>query len=96
LLSEGTPRVNPANREMLLTAFRLALQDAFENRKRNADGDYRQDPKAECFPAFEATPSTPPPKASAGAAKAPLTGILEDWSKEAKAGGPTISTYEKL
>jgi hypothetical protein len=64
LLAKGIYRVDPASREMVMTAFHLALRDAFEARERNAEGDYRPDPKAERFPAFEQAPiklpSSPP------------------------------------
>lgn len=60
LLGEGIRRVDPGSRLLLLKAFRLALQDAFERRGRNAGGDYTPDPKAERFPAFE-TPSPQQP-----------------------------------
>ena len=95
LLHEGIRQVDTASREMLLKAFRLALKDAFELRERNARGDYRPDENAERFPEFERANSKPPPSLSRkGKTKETLTGLVEDWWKEAKAAGRTISTYE--
>jgi integrase len=90
LLAEGIRRVDPASREMLLRAFRLALKDAFEARRRNASGDYSSDPKAERFPEFEAKASPPPPQH-----KAPptLTGLLKDWQREAQRKPSTFESY---
>ena len=82
---------------MVLKAFHLALRDAFEARERNAEGDYRPDPKAERFPSFEQAPVNEPPSPSAAKRPKPkgsLTGILADWWTEAKAGGRTVSTHE--
>jgi len=85
--------VDTSSREMVLRAFHLALRDAFEARQRNAEGDYRPDPKAERFPSFEQGPVKPPFPSSAKH-KDTLAGLLEDWWKEAKAGGRTVSTHE--
>jgi hypothetical protein len=98
LREEGVGRVDAQSREMLLKAFHLALKDAFEARERNAEGDYRPDPKAERFPPFEQAPPITPP-ASPSSAKGPkpkasLTVLLADWWPEAEAGGRTISTHE--
>ena len=94
LLHEGIRRVDPATRDMLLRAFHLALRDAFESRQRNASGDYRPDPKAERFPAFERSQARPLRQSPKAKPKETLTGLVEDWWKEAKAAGRTISTYE--
>jgi integrase len=97
LLAKGIHSVDPASREMVLKAFHLALQDAFEARERNAGGDYRPDPKAERFPAFEHAPiksPSSPPSAKHPRPKDSLTVLLADWWAEAEAGGRTISTYE--
>ena len=97
LREEGIGRVDAPSREMLLTAFHLALREAFEARQRSASGDYRPDPKAERFPAFEQAPIKQPPSPSSAKHPKPkgsLTGLLEDWWAEAKAGGRTISTHE--
>jgi integrase len=95
LLHEGIRRVDTSSRELLLKAFRLALTDAFALRERNARGDYRPDENAERFPEFQRANAKPAPSPSRkGDAKETLTGLVEDWWKEAKAGGRTISTYE--
>ena len=39
---------------MVLLAFWQALRDAFESRKRNAEGDYSPDAKSERFPEWTA------------------------------------------
>ncbi len=94
MLREGIGRVDPASRELLLKAFHLALKDAFETRQRNASGDYRPDPKSERFPEFErmqAKPSAPSPKRKP---KETLTGLVEDWWREAQAAGRKPSTHQ--
>lgn len=94
LMREGIRRVDPASREMLLRAFHLALKDAFEVRQRNASGDYRPDPKSERFPEFERTQTKPPAPSPKRKPMETLTGLVEDWWKEAKAGGRKPSTHE--
>lgn len=97
LLAEGIAAVDPESRAMLLTAFALALRDAFERRHREAGGDYRPDPKSERFPEWrppetaarelQAAPSGP-------AASPSLTGLVEAWWREASAAGRKPSTRE--
>ena len=95
LLHEGIRRVDTASREMLLKAFHLALKDAFEARERNARGDYQPDPNAKRFPEFERTNAKSPPSPSRrGKPRQTLSGLLEDWWKEARASNRTISTYD--
>lgn len=55
LLAKGIMRVTVETRGMVLLAFWQALRDSFESLKRNADGDYSADAKAERFPEW-----TPP------------------------------------
>src|SRR5207248_1459 len=50
LLRKGIAAVDPECRPVLLNAFRMALQDAFANRERNAAGDFTPDTKAARFP----------------------------------------------
>jgi integrase len=93
LLSKGIASIDPGSREMILAALLKALQDAAAKREKNASGDYSTDDTANRFPQWErdnAAPVTPPVDASA----LTLTGLLEDWWKEAKAAGRTESTYE--
>ncbi len=99
LMEHGVGRVDAPSREMLLEAFGQALRDAFENRKRNAEGDYAPDPKAERFPALDLPAATD--SANSTATPAPtakerhsLIALVEAWWKEAKATGRKPSTYE--
>ncbi|HEY1453095.1 MAG TPA: hypothetical protein VGF57_06500, partial [Roseiarcus sp.] len=92
LLSEGIRRVDPASREMLLTAFHRALKEAFEARQRNAGGDYRPDPNAVRFPEFEANAA--PPLPTKQTPKVSLTSLLDDWQREAEKAGRKPSTFE--
>lgn len=91
LLSKGIRRVDDDSRPILLSAFWLALRDAFESRKKNIEGDYSPDPKVNRFPQWQA----PKRKVSAPIpAGVSLTALVEDWWKEAKAAGRKPSTYE--
>ena len=72
-------------------AFWMALSDAFANRRKNIEGDYSDDPKAKRFPEWEAPKRNVPAPIAAGVS---LTGLVEDWWKEAKAAGRKPSTYE--
>jgi integrase len=96
LLSKGIAEIAPECRPLLLNAFRMALQDAFERREREAQGDYTPDPKAARFP--EWIPPADTPSAPSTAPKAPpkvtLTGLVEAWWPEAKAADRKQSTYE--
>lgn len=89
LLAKGIKRIAPGSREIVLTAFWQAGRDAFESRKRNAEGDYRPDPKSERFPEW----ASPQILASAGP-KVSLKGLLDAWWIEAKATGRKPSTHE--
>lgn len=95
LLGKGIASVDEDARPVLLDAFARALHDAFEARKRNAEGDYSPDPKAERFPTWDspeakATAQKPAPS-PAGAS---LTGLVADWWAERKAAGLKPSTHE--
>jgi integrase len=92
LLAKGIRRVDEATRSIVLPAFWQALRDAFESRKRNAEGDYSPDAKSERFP--EWTPPQVGKVASPVAAKVSLKGLVETWWVEAKAAGRKPSTYE--
>ncbi|UPK20349.1 tyrosine-type recombinase/integrase [Bradyrhizobium sp. 131] len=94
LLTKGIRRVDSQSRALLLTAFWMALRDAFVSRQRNADGDYSPDPKAARFPEWQAPADAPKEKPKRGAPKNCLTGLVEDWWKEAKRAGRKQSTYE--
>ncbi len=92
LLAKGMGKVDGPTRAMILHELWRALGDALDARKRNAEGDYRPDAKAERFPRWEA------PGGSQGrspvAVGASLAGLVEDWWTEARAAGLAISTYE--
>lgn len=94
LLTKGIRRVDGESRALLLTAFWMALRDAFAARQRNAGGDYSLDPKAARFPEWQAPADAPKEKPKRGAFKNSLTGLVEDWWKEAKRAGRKQSTYE--
>ena len=93
LLSEGINGrvVDDASRKMLLKEIAKALQQVFEHRKRNAEGDYRPDPMAERFRSVS-LPSSPSPSSVEG--RISLKALVEDWWREAKAIGRKPSTYE--
>jgi integrase len=91
LLAKGIAEVDPGCRPVLLSAFLLALRDAFEHRKRNAAGDFTPDPKAARFPEWTSQEAKAQPPRSA---KVTLTGLVDAWWHEAKAAGRKPSTYE--
>ena len=92
LLAKGIKRVDEPTRNIILPAFWQAMRDAFESRKRNAEGDYSPDAKSERFP--EWTPPHAGKVATPAAAKASLKGLVETWWVEAKATGRKPSTKE--
>jgi integrase len=85
LLAEGIKQVDRATWQTLLDEFREAMLDAFERRKREAEGNYAPDPKSGRFPEWQAPGSGP---------HISLTGLVEDWWREAQATGLAVSTYE--
>lgn len=91
LLSKGIRRVDDETRSIVLSAFWMALRDAFASRKRNIAGDYSEDPKAKRFPVWDASSRNMPAPIAAGSS---LIELVEDWWKEAKAAGRKPSTYE--
>lgn len=92
LLKRGIAAVDEPSRHLLLRAFALALQDAFERRARNAAGDYTPDPKAERFPEWRSPQPAELPLSATGGTT--LTSLVDLWWSEAKAGGRKASTYE--
>jgi integrase len=94
LLARGIRHVDETSRDYLLTAFARALKDAFAVRKRNAEGDYSPDPKANRFPSWSKARPSSPPKLTLVKGGDSLTQLVEDWWKEAETTGLTISTYE--
>jgi hypothetical protein len=92
LLAKGIAEVDSECRPVLLSAFHMALRDAFENRQRNAAGDFTPDPKAARFPQWsDPTGTQVPAPPSSGAT---INGLVEDWWREAKAAGRKLSTFE--
>ncbi|MFI0844361.1 site-specific integrase [Mesorhizobium sp. IMUNJ 23232] len=92
LLQRGIAEVTATSRQLILEAFRKALIDAAENRQRNASGDYSPDAKATRFPQWESPVASS--RRSQSVPKISIIGLAEDWWKEAKAAGRSISTYE--
>ena len=101
LLAKGL-RIEPECRPVLLDAFCMALRQALEHRHRNAQGDYRPDPKADRFPEWSAPSHASAPstagskdaKPAQGKATVTLSGLVEAWWTEAKAAGRKLSTFE--
>lgn len=96
LWAKGVGRVDRSTRAVLLAEFRHALLDAFEARKRNAQADYSHDSNAERFPEWRApgTQQSAARDTGGSAARQTLTGLVEDWWREARATGRSVSTYE--
>lgn len=93
LLSKGIRQVDEASRVMILEALLLALRDAFASRRRNVDGDYSPDPKAQRFPEWK-PPATGRIEAPRSVVGGSLNGFVADWWTEAKARGLKPSTHE--
>jgi integrase len=89
LLARGISRVDVPSRARLLSAFWLALKDAFDLRANRSRGDYSRDPKAERFPEW-----TPVRSTISLSKKVSLIGLVEAWWQEAQATGRKPSTYE--
>jgi integrase len=84
LQAKGIGAVTEPSRVLLEDAFRAAWADASEARKRNAEGDYSPDPKANRFPEWTASGK---PAAHVG-----FEELQEAWWKEAQATGAKPST----
>ena len=83
------------SRSRLVEEVDKAFVQAAQQLQRQAEGDYREDPDAARFPKWEApkqqpVSAVPLPKTGKGT----LTGLVEDWWKEAKATGKKPATYE--
>lgn len=85
LLGKGL-RLTDGSREIVIHEVRRALGDAFENRQRNASGDYSSDPKANRFPPQwrqkEATVA-----ASLSGPRVSLTDLIEALNRPGFVGG---------
>jgi len=86
LLAKGISRVTAETRDMILTAFWQAGKDAFESRKRNAEGIYSPDPKSQRFPDWTAQGPV--------VVEVSLKGLVTAWWAEAQATGRKPSTYD--
>ncbi|SER41282.1 Site-specific recombinase XerD [Faunimonas pinastri] len=93
LRRKGIQRVDDPSRKMVLDAFHMALQHAWEALQRNAQGDYSPDPKATRFPEWQETDVAPPAPFLVPVAES-LKALVDGWWKEAKATGLAVSTYE--
>ena len=94
LMRHGLPEVTPRSRGLLLMEFSKALAEGMAAGANKASGDYRPDPNAERFPAWQAPvpPAplpTPAPKAKPAVSLRPL---FESWWREAEAAGRSVST----
>ena len=81
MLAHNELEVDDETRKFLLFEVYRASQDAGWQLKRNAEGDYRPDPKAERFPLFEKQP------------KITMTELFERWQKEANPAPSTVMTW---
>jgi integrase len=90
LLQRSIGRLDPDSREMVLREIRKGIAQAFEQRARNASGDYSPDPKSERFPKLDlatGAPRTARPRLG-------ITEMVERWWKEAQSAGRARSTHE--
>lgn len=94
LLRRGITELERHSREMLLSEFAKALAEGMTAGSRKAQGDYRADPVAERFPAWEPPVDHSPKRKPLPASGVSLTGLVEAWWTEAKAVGKSESTYE--
>ena len=97
LRARGVGAIDEGSMERVVRAVRKALDDAFANRKRQAEGDFRPDPNAGRFPNWT-PPNQPPlpakPTSTTQSGEVSMNGLVDSWWAEAKAAGRTISTYE--
>ncbi|GAB5509190.1 MAG: hypothetical protein Rhims3KO_05910 [Hyphomicrobiales bacterium] len=78
-------------RTVLLECFK-GLLDGMNSQARKAGGDYRHDPMAERFPAWDAPVRTITPTQLKGEA---LEELLRRWEKEAQRSASTLDTYRR-
>lgn len=94
LREKGIRQLDAQSRSIVLSAFYKALRDAFENRRRNAEGDYSPDAKAQRFPQWQDVTDAPLAPRLVNGSRVSLKGLVEGWWIEAKARGLKPSTYE--
>jgi hypothetical protein len=105
----GLDGLDAESREMLLDELAKALKQGFEARRRNAEGNYGPDPMAGRFPEFQRGHDAPAaneggdrrPRFSSSSpplspVKVSLMGLVEDWWREAKASGMSLSTLRAI
>src|SRR5690606_13035454 len=68
--------------------FRRALRQGMDVQLRRAGGDYSHDPQFERFPEWKADGQ------HIGSSSVSMTGLVEDWWREASAAGHSESTHE--
>lgn len=78
--------LNPNDRQRFLRFVGTASLDAGWQLRRNAEGDYSPDPKAQRFPPIESVAAIKP--------RQTITGLLDLWWAEAKATGRSRTTYD--
>lgn len=76
----------PADRRRFLQLVGTASLDAGWQLRRNSEGDYSPDPKAQRFPSIETVAAVKP--------KQTITGLFDRWWAEAKATGRAQSTHD--
>lgn len=89
LMSKGIVAITAQSRVLILREFHRALEQGIAVQARKAThGDYSPDPNASRFPAWQA------PELATQKTKVSLTGLVEEWWKEAERTGRSQSTHE--
>ncbi len=89
LMSKGIMAVTAESRILILREFLRSLEQGIAvQARRSLHGDYSPDPNASRFPEWR------DPEASTLKAKVSLTGLMDDWWKEAERTGRSQSTHE--
>jgi integrase len=90
LLTKGIIGTDPETRTMIGRALLDAMRDGLALRKRQEEGDYTPDAKAQRFPEYE----DPKGGALRPASGVSLTGLVDDWWTEAQRTGRSPATYD--
>lgn len=91
LARHGVPEITRESRERLVLAFAKQLPQAVATSARYAGGDYSPDANLQKFPAWEEPAALP---SAISGPSVSLTGLVEDWWREASAAGGAVATYE--
>ena len=86
ILIRNRLNLSPNNRQRFLRLIGTASLDAGWRLRRNAEGDYSDDPKAKRFPAIETVAAVRP--------RQTITGLFYSWWTEAQALGRSKSTHD--